>query len=89
MVTEQPQSQAVEAGDPLTITCTATGSSKTQGGELSYLWYFNGLSLQGEERPEYFINCFTDEDEGDYYCKISNYWGSVKTGEAHVVMKDD
>ena len=80
----QPESQAVEAGDPLTLACEAVGQ-----GELTFLWYFNGLSLQRENRPEYFINCFTDEDEGDYYCRVGNAAGEVDTNIAHVEMKDD
>lgn len=83
-VVEHPQSQEVEAGSPLRLTCTASGP-----GEVAYLWYFNGLSLQKENRTEYFINCFTDEDEGVYFCKVSNYWEEVSTDMAHVQMKDD
>lgn len=83
-IIQQPMSQAVEAGDLLTLTCEAVSQ-----GELAYLWYFNGLSLQSEVRPEYFINCFTDEDEGDYYCRVANAGGEVNTDIAHVEMKDD
>jgi hypothetical protein len=85
-ITQHPQSQAVEAGDPLTLTCKAVGP-----GALTYLWYFSGLSLHRENRPEYFINCFTDEDEGDYYCKVTSAGGGVEvdTNIAHVEMKDD
>ena len=54
-----------------------------------YLWYFNDLSLQQEVMPEYSINCFTDEDEGVYFCKVSNSWGEVNSNMAHVHMKDD
>ena len=85
-IMEHPQSQTVDAGDPLTLHCRAVGS---QGEQMAYLWYFNGLSLQQEVRPEYFINCFTDEDEGMYFCKVSNYWGEVDSDMAHVQMKDD
>lgn len=83
-IVQQPQSQAVEAGDPLTLTCEAVGR-----GKLEYLWYFNGLSLQRENRPEYFIHCFTDEDEGDYYCRVTTLGREVNTNIAHVEMKDD
>ena len=83
-ITKHPVSQEVEAGDPLTLSCMAVGQ-----GELKYLWYFNGLSLAKESRQEYFINCFTDEDEGVYYCKVSNPWGEENSDMAHVQMKDD
>ena len=81
IITEHPRSQVVEAGEPLTLRCNASGT-----GELSYLWYFNGLSLKGETRPEYIIHCFTDEDEGLYACQVSNSYGGTMSHMAHVVM---
>ena len=83
-IIKHPQSQEVDAGDPLSLTCQATGS-----GELSYLWYFNGLSLKGETRPEYSINCFMDEDEGMYQCEVTNSHGSVMSEMAKVEMALD
>lgn len=83
-ILEHPESQTVEVGGPMTLSCKATGQ-----GELSYLWYFNGLSLAKEDRNEYFLNCFTDEDEGVYFCKVSNRWGEVNSNMAHIQMKDD
>lgn len=81
---EHPRSQQVEAGDPLTLRCSAVGL-----GELSYTWYFNGLSLSRENRPEYEINCFTDEDEGLYQCKVQSARGEAMSRMAHIQMKDD
>ena len=75
-ILQHPQSQVIEVGDPLTLTCRAVGD------DLKYLWYFNGLSLQREDRNEYFINCFTDEDEGVYFCKVSNSWGELNSDMA-------
>ena len=88
-IVEHPQSQHVEAGDPLTLRCSAVGPGGG-GGQLSYTWYFNGLSLAGEDRPEYEINCFTDEDEGLYQCRVqSSHGGEVLSRMAHIQMKDD
>ena len=84
-IVEHPQSQQVEAGDPLTLRCSAVGGT----GQLSYTWYFNGLSLANEDRPEYEINCFTDEDEGLYQCKVQSTHGEVLSRMAHIQMKDD
>ena len=83
-ILEHPQSQQVEAGDPLTLRCSAMGV-----GQLGYMWYFNGLSLAGEDRPEYEINCFTDEDEGLYQCKVQSTHGEVLSRMAHIQMRDD
>ena len=84
LITEHPLSQEVDIGDPLSLSCRAMGP-----GELSYMWYFNGLSIATETRPEYFINCFTDEDEGVYYCRVSNSWGTMDSKMAQVRMKED
>lgn len=84
VISVHPQPQEIELGDPLTLSCVATGS-----GELSYLWYFNGLSLNKEVQSTYTIHCFTDEDEGLYTCKVSNDGGSTMSQMAHVVMKLD
>lgn len=81
-ITKQPQSQVVEAGDPLTLTCEAVSFT-----DLTYLWYFNGLSLKGETRSEYSINCFTDEDEGMYQCAVANSMGRVTSDMVEVKMK--
>lgn len=72
----------VHPGSALTLTCAAEGA-----GELGYLWYFNGLSLKDETRPQYSINCFTDEDEGMYACQVMNTYGKVMSNMAHIVMK--
>ena len=85
-IVEHPQSQQVEAGDPLTLRCSAIGGG---GEQLGYTWYFNGLSLAGEDRPEYEINCFTDEDEGLYQCKVQSAHGAALSRMAHIQMKDD
>jgi len=81
-VVKHPESQMIEPGSALTLTCAGVGA-----GELSYLWYFNGLSLKDETGPEYSINCFTDEDEGMYACQVTNMYGHVMSNMAHVVMK--
>ncbi len=81
-IVKQPQPQVVDAGDPLTLTCQASTTV-----DLTYLWYFNGLSLKGETRPEYSINCFTDEDEGMYQCEVANSHGRVMSDMVEVKMK--
>ena len=84
-IVEHPKSQQVEAGDPLTLTCAAVGGTV----QLNYTWYFNGLSLAGENRPQYEINCFTDEDEGLYQCKVVSGHDELMSRMAHIQMKDE
>ena len=81
MILEHPLSQEVVAGGPLQLTVKASGP-----GELRYKWYFNGLSLANEKRPEFALHCFTDDDEGNYCCEVSNKWGEVLTELAVIKM---
>jgi len=85
-ITQHPQSVDIEPGDPLTLHCRGTG---TEGIELKYNWYFNGLLIKDEDQSEYILNCFTDEDEGFYSCKISNQNGFVMSNTAQVKVKLD
>lgn len=83
-IIQHPSSKEIEPGDPLTLTCKAVGD-----GQLVYSWFFNGLLIQEEEAPEYFLNCFTDEDEGFYSCRVSNKHGAVMSNIAHIKLKLD
>ena len=74
----------VEPGDRLTLTCKAVSD-----GQLRYSWFFNGLLIKEEDSFEYFLNCFTDEDEGFYSCRVSNEHGAVMSNIAHVKLKLD
>ncbi len=82
MIIKQPQPQEVEAGDPLTLMCEATGSI-----DLTYLWYFNGLCIKDETRSEYTLNCFMDEDEGMYQCEVANSLGRSRAMSDMVEVK--
>ena len=56
---------------------------------IKYIWYFNGLALHKETFPEFLLNCFTEEDVGDYYCEISNNCDSIKSDIAKVTLKEE
>lgn len=84
VIEEHPMSVEIEPGDPLTLRCKAS----CPRGQLKYSWYFNGLFIE-EEQSEYVLNCFTDEDEGDYWCVVSNQFGSVTSNRAQVKAKLD
>ena len=72
MFTQQPQSQTVCAGDPVTFSVVAEGSLP-----ISYHWRKNGEPIDGANASEYTIDPVSTEDGGDYDCVIGNYCGST------------
>lgn len=79
-ITKQPSSIDVELGGHLLLMCQAMGGND----DIEYSWFFNGLLITGEDTSRYVLNCFTDEDEGFYSCRVSNAYGSVMSDIAHV-----
>lgn len=84
-ILKHPQSQSIAIGDPLHLTV----ESAPPNGHTQYVWYFNGLELPKEIEPEFYLNCFTEDDVGDYYCELSNGYGAVKSLIARVTLKED
>jgi len=84
VISVHPQPQEIELGGPPNSELCSHWVWR-----ISYLWYFNGLSLNKEVQSTYTIHCFTGEDEGLYTCKVSNDGGSTMSQMAHVVMKLD
>ena len=84
MILKHPQSQELNLGDELKLSVQASGS-----GELKYLWHLNNISLYNECRPEFVLYCFTEEDEGNYMCEVSNDHGSVLSHIASISCKQD
>jgi hypothetical protein len=82
-ITKHPQSQEILLGGPLHLSvCT--------NGHHQYQWYFNGLALPKETQSQFFLNCFTEEDVGDYYCEISNDdQHTTKSNVARINILDD
>jgi hypothetical protein len=76
-ITVQPQSQAVTAGNPASLSVTATGTAP-----LSYQWLFNGTNLiTGATNP---VLAFTaaPTNAGTYSAMVTNYLGSAASDPA-------
>ena len=84
VILEHPQSQQLSLGDQLQLNIVIRGQSN-----IKYCWYFNGLALPQENLDEFYLNCFTEEDVGDYYCKVSNEHGTTTSDIAVVTLKED
>jgi hypothetical protein len=76
-ITSQPQSAAVETGDPVTFSVTATGQQP-----LSYQWRFGGNPIPNATSSTYTINSTQSSDAGNYDVVVSNAVSSVTSSTA-------
>ncbi|MCP4664185.1 MAG: DUF1566 domain-containing protein [bacterium] len=76
-VTEQPRSQIVTLGDPVTFTVAAVG-----GEPLAYQWQLDGADLDGEIGTSLSIAAVDEADAGDYQCVVSNLYGTATSDAA-------
>ncbi|MBI3868449.1 MAG: immunoglobulin domain-containing protein, partial [Verrucomicrobia bacterium] len=61
LITQQPASQTLNAGQTLTLEVHATGS-----GALSYIWLFNNSVIAGKTDPKLVIPGVTSQNVGSY-----------------------
>ena len=73
--TQQPQSQTVCAGDPVTFTAAATNSP-------TYQWRKNNADITGATNPSYSIAFATGNDAASYTCVASNACGTPAVSNA-------
>ncbi len=67
--TNLSSSEAVEEGDPLTLTVAA---SVSDGGTLSYQWYKDDQPISGETGTSFTIDSTEKSDEGSYKVIVTN-----------------
>jgi sugar lactone lactonase YvrE len=66
-----PSNQTVNAGSTATFTTTATG------GDLTYQWYLNGVSIPGTNNPTLTLANVGTSQTGYYVVQVSNPAGSA------------
>jgi hypothetical protein len=76
-ITSQPQSQNVTAGNLVTLSLTATGTSP-----LAYQWFRNGQSLAGVTGDTLTIPHASLADAGSYFCRVANSFGQADSSNA-------
>lgn len=79
-VTTQPLGDTLCAGDPLTISISATG------GGLRYQWYKGTTSVPGAVSSSYAVQSATAGDAGVYSVVITNPCGTVTSEVVEVVV---
>lgn len=73
-IVEEPRDAAIYDGDSLTISVTATGSDTVR-----YQWYKDDSLIVGATDSAYVIDSATGDDQGGYYCIVTNDCGEVQT----------
>ena len=81
VIINQPQSQTVVAGDPVTFSVTVSGAAT-----LNYQWYKNSVAITTATSSSYTIPVTNAGSAGTYYCVISNTYGMVTSNNATLTM---
>jgi hypothetical protein len=71
-ITQQPQSQGVVVGAPVTFTVQATGDPA-----VTYQWLKDGVALAGKTQPTLAIEAAATTDAGSYTVEVANDAGKV------------
>jgi hypothetical protein len=84
VITQQPQSQTVCAGDEVTFTVAASSAS-----EISYQWRLNGGDLEGETGSTLSLFTVTPDLAGVYQVVVGNSQGSVTSSVAALTINTE
>jgi sugar lactone lactonase YvrE len=80
VITAQPQSQTVPAGNGLSFTVVASGKPTP-----TFQWYFNGTAISGATGSFYSV-LSAQSAAGDYTVTVSNSVGSVTSNKATLTV---
>lgn len=82
VITSQPTSQTILAGNSVTFSVTASGSSP-----LNYQWKRNGTNISGATGSSYTISSVSLSDNGSKFsCVVTNSEGTVASLEATLTV---
>ena len=81
---DSPTNQTLNEGSSLTLSSQFRSLST-----ISYIWFHNGRTLDGENDPTLEINLISEENAGSYMLKATNEAGSTTTTavELRVIQK--
>ena len=81
VITAQPASVTLNAGSPLSLSVTATGT-----GPLVYQWYKDTVAISGATAATYSVASAALSHWGSYTVKVSNAQGAVTSAAANVLI---
>lgn len=79
-ITSQPANASITTGQTLSLSVTATG------GNLSYQWAKDGISIQGATSATYSKANSTTADSGSYSVVVTNTAGTITSNTATVTV---
>jgi glucose/arabinose dehydrogenase len=84
-ITEDPTSQTISVGYPVTFIVVASGAAP-----LSYQWQRNGTNIGGATNSSYTIAAVAPGDDGaQFRCIVSNSSGSATSNNATLTVTSD
>ena len=83
VITQQPASVTVAAGQSFSLSITAAGN------DLTYQWAHDGAVIAGAMASSYAQTVSTMADSGSYTVTVSNPAGSVQSAAATVMVNAD
>lgn len=78
-IVQQPRTQAVAAGRPVTLSVQVTGTLP-----IRYQWSRYSLPIPGETGPQLSIASFGEQHIGSYTVEVTNDYGSVRSEPAYL-----
>jgi N-acetylmuramoyl-L-alanine amidase len=87
-ITQQPTSQSILVGNPVTLSVQATGE-----GTLTYRWQKDGTDLADDTRitgsatASLNISAFAETDAGAYACVVTGGCGALTSGSATLTVQ--
>ena len=81
VITNQPQSQTIAQGNPVTFSVTATGTNP-----LSYQWRKNTVNINGATNTSYTIASVAPADAGNYSVVVTNTAGNTTSNNATLTV---
>jgi hypothetical protein len=82
-ISDDPDSQTVDVGDPVSLSVTATGTN------IEYQWKKDTLDIGGATGATYNIASAATGDAGSYTCLVTGDCGSVTSAAALLTVNDD
>lgn len=82
VITVQPESKTIGAGESLSLSVTATSPSP-----LTYQWAHGGTNLPRETNQFLFVNQNSADRAGEFFAVVANAFGAVTSQVANITIR--